>query len=63
MSNLRITAGPFSFTARFEEEKAPKTVAAFIDWLVGSSGWQVRDLQDGARERAARSGLTKRRRP
>ena len=29
MSNLRITAGPFSFTARFEEERAPKTVAAF----------------------------------
>ena len=29
MSDLRITAGPFSFTARWEEERAPKTVAAF----------------------------------
>ena len=29
MSHLRITAGPFSFTARFEEERAPQTVAAF----------------------------------
>ena len=29
MSQLRITAGPFTFTARFEEEKAPQTVAAF----------------------------------
>ena len=29
MSNVRITAGRFSFTARFEEERAPKTVAAF----------------------------------
>ena len=29
MSNVRITAGPFSFTRRFEEERAPKTVAAF----------------------------------
>jgi hypothetical protein len=29
MSNLRITAGPYTFTARLEEEKAPQTVAAF----------------------------------
>ena len=29
MSNVRITAGAFSFTARFEEDRAPKTVAAF----------------------------------
>jgi hypothetical protein len=29
MSTLKITAGPFVFGARFEEEKAPKTVAAF----------------------------------
>jgi len=29
VSNVRITAGRFSFTARFEEERAPKTVAAF----------------------------------
>jgi hypothetical protein len=29
VSNVRITAGPFTFTARFEEEKAPRTVAAF----------------------------------
>ena len=29
MSHLRISAGPFSFTASFEEENAPKTVGAF----------------------------------
>jgi hypothetical protein len=29
MSMLRITAGPFQFTARFEEEDAPQTCAAF----------------------------------
>jgi hypothetical protein len=29
MSNVRITAGPYTFTARLEEEKAPQTVAAF----------------------------------
>jgi hypothetical protein len=29
VSNVRITAGPFTFAARFEEEKAPRTVAAF----------------------------------
>lgn len=29
MSKLRITAGPFTFDARFEEELAPLTVAAF----------------------------------
>lgn len=29
MEKLRVTAGPFTFDARFEEEKAPKTVAAF----------------------------------
>jgi hypothetical protein len=29
MSDLRITAGTYAFTARFEEERAPKTVAAF----------------------------------
>jgi hypothetical protein len=29
MSDLRITAGTYVFTARFEEERAPKTVAAF----------------------------------
>jgi hypothetical protein len=29
MSMLRITAGPFQFTARFEEEDAPQTWAAF----------------------------------
>src|SRR3989475_4135512 len=26
---VRITAGPFQFTARFEEENAPRTCAAF----------------------------------
>lgn len=29
MSNLRITAGPFKFHARFEIEAAPKTCAIF----------------------------------
>ncbi|MCW0182146.1 MAG: DUF3830 family protein [Zavarzinia sp.] len=29
MSKLRITAGPFTFDACFEEELAPRTVAAF----------------------------------
>ena len=33
MSTLRITAGPFAFTARMEEEAAPKTCAAFRDLL------------------------------
>ena len=30
MSKLRISAGPFKFDARFEEEAAPKTCAAFL---------------------------------
>ena len=29
MSDLRITAGPYVFAARFEEERAPATCAAF----------------------------------
>ena len=29
MSKLRVTAGPFEFGARFEDEAAPKTCAAF----------------------------------
>ena len=29
MSNLRVTAGPFVFMARFEEQSAPETCAAF----------------------------------
>ena len=29
MSDLRIVAGPFTFTARFEDKLAPKTCAAF----------------------------------
>jgi hypothetical protein len=29
MSTVRITAGPFQFVARFEEENAPQTCAAF----------------------------------
>jgi len=29
MSNLRVTAGPFTFDARFEDERAPKSCAAF----------------------------------
>jgi len=29
MSTLRITAGPFTFQARLEDEAAPKTCAAF----------------------------------
>ncbi|WP_284944750.1 DUF3830 family protein [Acidisoma cladoniae] len=33
MSLIRITAGDFSFAARFEETAAPKTVAAFRTML------------------------------
>ena len=33
MSTLRITAGPFTFGARLEEEAAPKTGAAFRQLL------------------------------
>ena len=33
MSMLRITAGPFVFTARLEEQDAPKTCAAFRQLL------------------------------
>jgi hypothetical protein len=29
MSDVRITAGPFTFEARWEEERSPRTVAAF----------------------------------
>ena len=29
MENLKITAGAFTFTGRFETERAPQTVAAF----------------------------------
>ena len=33
MRMLRITAGPFTFTARLEEENAPQTCAAFVKLL------------------------------
>ena len=33
MSSLRITAGPYVFTARFEEQDAPRTCAAFRNLL------------------------------
>jgi hypothetical protein len=33
MTSLRITAGPFTFAARMEEQEAPKTCAAFRDLL------------------------------
>jgi Protein of unknown function (DUF3830) len=33
MSELKITAGPFTFTARLETTKAPLTCAAFIKLL------------------------------
>jgi hypothetical protein len=33
MSDLRITAGPFTFTARFEREAAPQTCARFESLL------------------------------
>jgi hypothetical protein len=33
MSMLRITAGPFTFTARMEEQAAPNTCAAFRELL------------------------------
>lgn len=33
MTNLKITAGPFTFDARLETENAPKTCAAFLKRL------------------------------
>jgi hypothetical protein len=33
MTMLQITAGPYTFTARLEEERAPKTCAAFMKLL------------------------------
>lgn len=33
MTMLRITAGPYTFTARMEEEDAPETCAAFSNLL------------------------------
>src|SRR6187455_2087471 len=33
MTTLRITAGPYQFEARLEEEKAPKTCAKFLSLL------------------------------
>jgi hypothetical protein len=33
MTNLKITAGPFTFAARLETEGAPKTCAAFLKHL------------------------------
>ncbi len=37
MADLKITAGPYVFEARFEHERAPKTVAAFKKHLTFSS--------------------------
>ncbi|CAN1567536.1 Protein of unknown function DUF3830 [Rhabdaerophilaceae bacterium] len=37
MSSLKVTAGPYVFGARFEEQKAPKTVAAFKKHLTFAS--------------------------
>ena len=33
MERLRVTAGPFTFDARFESEKAPRTCAMFEELL------------------------------
>ena len=35
MTKLRIEAGPFEFSARMEEERAPETgeTIAFVGWL------------------------------
>jgi hypothetical protein len=33
MPLVRITAGPFAFTARLEEDRAPRTCALFRRWL------------------------------
>jgi len=33
MTTLKITAGPFTYTARMEEELAPETCAAFLKLL------------------------------
>ena len=35
MTMLEITAGGFTFKARYEEDSAPKTVAAFKKHLLG----------------------------
>lgn len=37
MNKLIVTAGPYSFEARFEEEKAPQTCAAFRKHMPFSS--------------------------
>ena len=37
MSKLKITAGPFTFDARLETEKAPKTCEAFARLLLYES--------------------------
>jgi hypothetical protein len=37
MADLKITAGPYVFEARFEHKRAPKTVAAFKKHLTFSS--------------------------
>ena len=59
MSELKITAGPFEFTGRLEEEKAPRTCEAFgkllpfrnkiihVRWS-GESAWiPLGDLETG----------------
>ncbi|MGF1651333.1 MAG: DUF3830 family protein [Hyphomicrobiaceae bacterium] len=37
MSTVKVTAGPFTFLARFEQESAPKTCAAFKPHMPFSS--------------------------
>jgi hypothetical protein len=36
MKKLKLIAGPFTFRGRFEEQNAPKTVAAFVRQISGN---------------------------
>ncbi len=38
-----------NITGKAIDASLPEATAAFIDWLVGESGWQVRDLEDPGR--------------
>ena len=57
MNLLRITAGPYSFTARFEDADAPRTCAKFRTLLLGALkahwGLRKRNLLEGYLSRFA----------
>lgn len=52
---------PFSekgyYHAKVVEEALPALVARFVAWIVGPSGWRVRDLETGERRRAVASDV------